>query len=40
MPFLIFLRSTYIQQNCTSSPFIFLYPLINIRLFKEIKKSH
>ena len=40
MPFLIFLRSTYIQQNCTGSPFIFLYSLINIRLFKEIKKAH
>ena len=40
MSFLIFLRSTDIQQNCTSSPFIFFYALINIRLFKEIKKSH
>ncbi len=33
MPFLIFLRRTNIQQSCTSSLFIFLYPLINIRLF-------
>ena len=36
----IFLRCTYIQQNCITSPFIFFYALINIRLFKEIKKSH
>ena len=33
-------KATEIQQNCTSSHFIFFYALINIRLFKEIKKSH
>ena len=28
------------QADCIISPFIFFYALINIRLFKEIKKSH
>ena len=34
------LDNVTVQQNCIISPFIFFYALINIRLFKEIKKSH